>query len=194
MLYEEIKDLDIAIFVNNVGTGSYKLFHEHSQETVSDIIKLNSVLPAILSSLVIKKQLNRGKRSALLTMSSASGILPFGRAPIYSSTKAFCRFLGLSLSEEVREKIDCLTLCPGIVNTNLAKGYTLQDMVEPDQAAQYMIDKIGIVEETSACLLHDFIFYCFIPQFYYIHYNVWNFIQEKIYNPIIDEIAKGKEK
>ena len=33
-LYEDIKDLDIAIFINNVGTNSFKSFDEHSQKTV----------------------------------------------------------------------------------------------------------------------------------------------------------------
>ena len=83
-LYEDIKDLDIAIFMNNVGTGSYKPYHEHSHQTVSDTIKLNSILPAAISSLILKKQLTRGKKSALLTMSSASGLAPFSNLPLYS--------------------------------------------------------------------------------------------------------------
>ena len=64
----------------------------------------------------------------------------------------------------------------------------------PDQAAQYVVDKIGVVEETSSCVLHDALFYGIVPTIYNINLELWNTLLEKVYTPIVNEMIKTNDR
>ena len=80
------------------------------------------------------------------------------------------------------------------MKTDLLKGYNFADATTPDLAAQYIIDRIGVVEETSISLFQDFSFYCLVPPVFFIHHSLWNYIQEKVYLPSSKELAKTNDR
>ena len=188
-LYEEVKDLDVSILINNVSIITFKMPHTNPGSLFSEMLKLNVILPAMLSSLFIKKLLAREKKSAIITMSSCVGAYPSPPENIFTATKAFSRFLGLGLAEEFRDKIDCQTVCHGLVKTDMIKGYTLDDAVTPEFAADYELNKLGIVEETSASATQEIlvygpvlsIYYCSLELFYYVDANlIWKRFAEEM--------------
>ena len=60
-LYEEVKDLDVSILINNVAIYTMLKFHVNPTKRISEMMKLNVILPSMLSSLLIKKLLSRRK-------------------------------------------------------------------------------------------------------------------------------------
>lgn len=66
----ELKKLDIALFVNNVGTSVIRLFHKVEYQKIVDIININCTGMAALSSDVITLMKDRPKKSALINLSS----------------------------------------------------------------------------------------------------------------------------
>ena len=69
----------------------------------------------------------------------------------------------------------------------MVKGYTLDDAISPEYAADYATDKLGIVEETSASATQDIIiygpivssYYCSLDLFYYFLGNIlWKRLAE----------------
>ena len=108
-LYDEAKDLDVSILVNNVGIITYDTYDKTPIAKVAKMIKLNVIMPALLTSLFINKLKSRAKRSALIITSSCVGFVPSPPMSIYTATKGFSRFLGQGLAEEFRGQIDVLT-------------------------------------------------------------------------------------
>ena len=108
-LYDEVKDLDVSILVNNVGIITYDTYGKTIRSKVSSMIKLNVVLPTMLTSLFVKKLKSREKRSAIIVTSSCVGVVPSPPMSIYTASKAYSRFFGLGLAEELKDKIDVLT-------------------------------------------------------------------------------------
>ena len=115
-------------------------------------------------------------------MSSCIGVFVNPFENIYSATKIFNTFSGLGLAEEFRDKIDCQTVCHGIVYTGMNEGYTGTDGVTPEFAADYATDKLGFVEETSSDVRSEFLtygpllslYYCSLDLYFYIFENaIW---------------------
>ena len=181
-LYEEVKDLDVSILINNVSIYTMIKYHMNNTKRISEMMKLNVVLPTVLTSLFIKKLLAREKKSAIITMSSCVGVFINPFENIYSATKIFNRFFGLGLAEEFRDKIDCQTVCHGIVYTGMNEGYKGTDAVSPEFAADYATDKLGLVEETSSAMIPEFLtygpmislYYCSLDLYFYMFENaIW---------------------
>ncbi len=81
--------MDIGLFVNNVGTSDVNLFHNFSYEKIVDIININCVSMAALSSQILSLMKKRPHKSALINLSSYmhESTLPF--LSLYAATKAF---------------------------------------------------------------------------------------------------------
>ena len=65
----------------------------------------------------------------------------------------------------------------------MTKGYTLDDGVMPEVAGKYNINKLGIVEETSSSVTHDFNTYALISFFYYSNHLLYFNLFEKVVWP-----------
>jgi len=61
-------------------------------------------------------------KSAILSISSLAGVYGFPFISVYSATKAFNDAFSRSLDIEYSDKIDILSVKPGMVNTSLLEG------------------------------------------------------------------------
>lgn len=113
----------VDILVNNAGIGMAGRFLETSSANWEDIMGVN-VGGVISGSRAFGAQMvERGEGGTIINVASASAYLPSKSMVAYSTTKAAV----LALSESLRadfadEGIGVTAVCPGFVNTNIAKN------------------------------------------------------------------------
>lgn len=77
----------IGILVNNVGTGDIKEYSEYPLQQIIDMINVNIVSMAGMTSILLPKM--NPTRSAIINLSSFLGENPAPYSTLYSGTKAF---------------------------------------------------------------------------------------------------------
>jgi len=118
-LYDQVKDLDIGVIINNVGVyQTQRAGYSYPQE-IKDMLLVNTFPITFISNYFIPKLLQREKRSCLLTVGSEAGDTPSAYMSIYSATKAFDNQLSRSISAELGDKLDVITTTPGPTSTNI---------------------------------------------------------------------------
>lgn len=119
-LYNQIKDYQIDIFINNAGFGDCGLFLDTDINKEIDMINLNIKVLHILTKLVIQ-HMQKQNNGYLLNVASSAGLIPAGPyMATYYATKSYVTSLTCGIAEELKEKhsqvyIGCL--CPGPVDT-----------------------------------------------------------------------------
>lgn len=119
-LFEEIKDLKIAVFINNAGFGNCGKFIDSSLAKDLDMIRVNIEAMHILMKLMLQK-MQTDNRGYILNVASSAGLLPAGPyMSAYYATKAYVTSLTRGVAEELREagsRVYVGCLCPGPVDT-----------------------------------------------------------------------------
>lgn len=127
----------VDILVNNAGIGMAGRFLETSSGNWEDIMGVN-VGGVISGSRAFGAQMvERGEGGTIINVASAAAFLPSKSMVAYSTTKAAV----LALSESLRadfadEGISVTAVCPGFVNTNIAKStiYAGMDAQQQERA------------------------------------------------------------
>ena len=112
----------IDVLVNNAGKGIAGPIEETPLEEIRSVFETNLVgaTAVIQSTLPIMRTQNKGKIINITSIAGYSG-LPFRAA--YSATKSALHMLTESLRLELKPtNIQCCTLAPGDVATNIAQG------------------------------------------------------------------------
>lgn len=146
-LYEQVKDKNIDILINNAGFGTIGSFRKTDIDKELSMIDLNVKAVHVLTKLFLNDFVKRDS-GYILNVSSASAFQPGPLMATYYSTKCFVYHLTLAIYEELRQmnsnvKISCL--CPGPVNTNFNKVANCEfklDALSSEYVAQYAIDKM----------------------------------------------------
>jgi len=124
----------VDILVNNAGIGMAGRFLETSSANWEDIIGVN-VRGVISGSRSFGAQMvERGEGGTIINVASASAYLPSKSMVAYSTTKAAV----LAFSESLRadfadEGIAVTAVCPGFVNTDIAKNTVYAGMSADEQ-------------------------------------------------------------
>jgi short-subunit dehydrogenase/pimeloyl-ACP methyl ester carboxylesterase len=124
----------VDILVNNAGIGMAGRFLETSSENWEDIIGVN--LRGVISGTRAfgAQMVERGEGGTIINVASASAYLPSKSMVAYSTTKAAV----LGFSESLRadfadEGIAVTAVCPGFVNTDIAKNTVYAGMSTDEQ-------------------------------------------------------------
>ncbi|MDP7721282.1 SDR family oxidoreductase [Mycobacterium sp. TY814] len=124
----------VDILVNNAGIGMAGRFLETSPRHWDDIMAVN-VRGVITGSRAFGAQMvKRGEGGTIINLSSAAAFLPSKSMVAYSTTKAAV----LGFSEALRadladEGITVTAVCPGFVNTNIARNTVYAGMSAQQQ-------------------------------------------------------------
>lgn len=124
----------VDILVNNAGIGMAGRFLETSPENWDDIIGIN-VRGVIAGSRAFGAQMvERGQGGTIINVASAAAFIPSKSMVAYGTTKAAV----LAFSEALRadfadEGITVSAVCPGFVNTNIAKSTVYAGMTPEQQ-------------------------------------------------------------
>jgi short-subunit dehydrogenase len=116
-LLEAVSDLEIGILVNNAGFGSAGRFEGQDRERMREMVELNCMTPALLTSSLLAGMRER-RRGALIIVGSIAGAQPLPLHSLYSATKAFANVFGEALWGELQGSgVDSLAVLPGTTET-----------------------------------------------------------------------------
>jgi uncharacterized protein len=144
-LAEAVKDLPIAVLVNNAGFGYAGRFDKLDTERLRAMVHVNCAAPAVLTSRLLPAMRVRGKGAIIIT-GSVAGRQPLPFHGLYSATKAFDQFLGESLWAELRGSgVDVLVLEPGPTATEFFQvaGETRDAGEPPRGVVELALDSLG---------------------------------------------------
>ena len=169
-LYNQVKDKDIDILINNAGFGLFGEFSETSLDKELDLIDTNIKAVHILTKLFLRDFIKKDKGYILNVASSAA----FMSGPLMSSyyaSKGYVLKLTEAISEELHKNksnvyIGCL--CPGPVDTEFNKIANVEFSVKSltsKEVANYAIKKmfkrktiiIPSIKMKLACTMSRFI-------------------------------------
>lgn len=129
-LVAAVGDTPVSILVNNAGFGHAGLFAERDIARLDEMVRLNCLVPVLLTHAFLPAMLSRGN-GAVIMLSSLLGFVPCPYDAVYGATKAFDLSLGQSLWAELRGTgVDVVTLCPGPTKTD----FFIVDGLKHDQA------------------------------------------------------------
>ncbi len=146
-LYNQVKDENIDILINNAGFGDFGDFTETSIDKELDLIDTNIKGVHILTKLFLKDFAKRNRGYILNVASSAA----FQAGPLmaaYYASKAYVLHLSEAIYEELRQiksNIGISILCPGPVDTEFNKVAKVQFAIKSKKSydvAQYAIEKM----------------------------------------------------
>lgn len=145
-LYDQIKNEDIDLFINNAGFGLFGKFTDIDLEKEINLIQTNVIAVDVLTKLVLKDMIKRNK-GKILNVASIAGFLPGPLMSSYYASKAYVLRLSQAISRELKHdktNVSISILCPGPVNTNFNKIAGVKFNMKPltsKQVAKYAIDK-----------------------------------------------------
>lgn len=146
-LYDEVKNEQIDILINNAGFGLCGEFAETDMETEVEMIRTNVIAPQILTKLFLHDFIARDS-GHILNVASSAAFLPGPLMSVYYSTKAYLLRLSQAIYEELRRRgsrVSVSVLCPGPVDTEFNSvanvRFSMKGLKSPD-VAEYAIKKM----------------------------------------------------
>lgn len=123
----------------------------------------------ILTSALLTQMVNRNK-GIIVNVSSSAAYHELCYLAIYSASKKYVNWLSAILRKEYAHTgIIIQTVCPMMVSTKLSKVRTPSLFVpSATNFARSAINSIGLVDETTGCLMHELqatIFFGLMPKF-----------------------------
>ena len=146
-LYEQTKDDNIDILINNAGFGLFGEFVDTDLDRELEMIDLNIKAYHILTKLFLQEFVKKDS-GYILNVCSSAGFMAGPRLSTYYATKNYITKLTMAINEELRQKgskVSISALCPGPVNTNfnkVAHGEFSIKEADPTFIAKYGIDKM----------------------------------------------------
>lgn len=147
-LYEQTKDENIDILINNAGFGIFGSFCKTDVRTELNLIDVNVKALHILTKLFLKDFVARDS-GYIMNVSSLAGIMPGGPLfAAYYASKAYVKSLTLGIYEELRRKkskVSVSAFCPGPIATNFnnrAGVHFTMSNVTSKYAAEYALKKM----------------------------------------------------
>lgn len=128
-VYERAKQLGrpIDVLVANAGVGVHGSFDETNLDDEIALINLNVTSQVHLIKLVLRDMRERDAGNILIT-SSIAGILPGPHMAVYAASKAFLRFFGQGIREELKGTgINVTVLMPGPTETDFFERADMLD-------------------------------------------------------------------
>jgi hypothetical protein len=146
-LYEEVKDKDIDIVINNAGFGCAGEFVDTKLEREMDMIDLNIKAVHTITKCFLKDFTKKDK-GYILNVASSAAFQPGPLMATYYATKVYVLNMTMAIYEELRRAgshvyVGCL--CPGPVDTEFNKvakvEFTVKSLTS-EYVANYAINKM----------------------------------------------------
>ena len=144
---EIFKNIDTIIHCAGIFKRTSLIFNDNEMQDIEDIWKVNVMGPWILTK-DAWKYLSKSKSARIIVLVSMSGKRSKGKLAGYSMSK----FALMSLCQTMRNEgwnqgIRVTAICPGWVNTDMAKGinhFPKEDMTQPKDIAKICSDLLEL--------------------------------------------------
>ena len=146
-LYEQVKDDNIDILINNAGFGLFGNFTDTPLDRELEMINVNIKAPHILTKLFLQDFVKKDA-GYILNVCSSAGFMAGPKLNTYYATKNYLLKLTMAINEELRKdksNVKICALCPGPTNTEfnkVAKGTFSIKESSSEYVAKYAIDKM----------------------------------------------------
>ena len=121
---------DISVLINNAGICQTKLFCDLSESDWKNIQSTNTDGMFYTTNAILPMMLKR-KSGRIINISSVWGVYGASCETAYSTSKAACIGLTKSLAKELAPSgITVTASAPGVIDTDMNKGYSEDDMKE----------------------------------------------------------------
>ena len=140
-------DLDIGLLVYNAAYAPIGYFESISEENLSRIVDVNIKTPLLLSKLISKKMIEKGKGGIVL-MSSLAGKQGSPKIATYAASKAFNAILAEGIWYELKSHgIDVMASCAGAISTpgykNAQNSKDAPGTLDADKVAAKTLKALG---------------------------------------------------
>lgn len=125
------------ILINNAGDiGEITTINKKSKPNIVGEFTLNLITPAILINHIIDKYPNNKK--LIINISSGASNKPIGSWSTYCASKSALDMLTKVVADEKHEKLNIISIHPGIIDTNMQKKIRTTDIKEFPLQSQFM--------------------------------------------------------
>lgn len=146
-LYENFKDENIDVLINNAGFGMYGNFDILDMNKEIEMINVNILACDILTKLFLKDMKKRDS-GYILNVGSIAGFMPGPLMSSYYASKSYVVKLTQAIRKELKKSksgVSVSVLCPGPVNTNFNNTAGVKFAVRPlssEYVAKYAVDML----------------------------------------------------
>ena len=146
-LYENFKDENIDVLINNAGFGMYGNFDILDMNKEIEMINVNILACDILTKLFLKDMKKRDS-GYILNVGSIAGFMPAPLMSSYYASKSYVVKLTQAIRKELKKSksgVSVSVLCPGPVNTNFNNTAGVKFAVRPlssEYVAKYAVDML----------------------------------------------------
>jgi 3-oxoacyl-[acyl-carrier protein] reductase len=138
--------------VNNAGIGTSGLLPNMTQESIEQLIRLNTLSPIMLTKFVARAMLTQGS-GRIVNVSSIVASTGFNGLSVYAATKASLIGFTRSLAREMgRLNVTVNAVAPGFIDTDLT-----HDM-DPDDKARVArrsaLQRLAAAEDVAAAVAY----------------------------------------
>lgn len=140
----------IDILINNAGISEYKMFTDETDEDWNRVINTNLYSAFLMSQEVIPNMVHN-KSGCIINISSIWGIVGSSLEVLYSVSKAGMDGLTKGLAKELApSNIRVNSIAPGIINTDMNKNLTKEEIEELKQ--EIPLGRIGLPIDIAKCV------------------------------------------
>jgi len=124
-LADDLRELDIAILVNNLGGYSWTPFDKQAEDEIQALLQNCMLTTTFMTRIVVPGMLQRTARSAVINIGSFAGDACIPTTAVNCGTKRYVHRLTLCLAREYEDKrIDFLCVIPGMIETPGLASFT----------------------------------------------------------------------
>ena len=145
-IYNQTKNIQIDLLVNNAGFGVFGEFSKTDLEKEINLINTNITALHILTKLYLQDMIKRNS-GHILNVASIAGMEPGPLMGAYYASKSYVIRLSRAINKELKKeksKVKISILCPGPVDTNfnnVANVVFKAPSMPSEKVAKYGIDK-----------------------------------------------------
>ena len=176
-VYQEVKTngIEVEYLFNNAGFGAVGNYWELKEEQNIGIVKLNVLALSELTQWFLPDMVKRGS-GRILNTSSIAALVPGPLMTVYFASKAYVRYFGNALSEELRGTgVTVTTLLPGPTasgfgpRSGMDKTILFKRVATPSEVATkaykaMLKGRLNVIAGVSGVLRFLFLWEPFIPQ------------------------------
>ena len=143
-VYEQFKDREIDVLINNAGFGLFGFFSETNWEIEESMICLHVLTMTHLTKLILKDMIRKGSGN-ILNVSSLAAFQPGPLMSVYYATKAYILSFSGALANEVKGTgVTVTVFCPGQTKTNFENIAALNSNTKVSKIRAFTADPVKV--------------------------------------------------